>query len=114
MTNDRPTIPLPQRLRTVSDMIDLGEKIAWGSETALMDEAADALDAAAQREAKLREALERTDSAMSWLIGLQSPSASHIERWVIDGRTLIAAYLENTSEYPDNAEQPSARRRTSP
>lgn len=36
---------LSERLRTISAMIHLGEKISWGSETALMDEAADALDA---------------------------------------------------------------------
>lgn len=37
---------LPKRLRILAAMIDLGEKISWGSETALMFEAADALDAA--------------------------------------------------------------------
>jgi hypothetical protein len=42
MTNTTlPPIDLPQRLRTVSTMIHMGEKIAWGQETALMDEAAD-------------------------------------------------------------------------
>ncbi len=58
MTTSDLTIPLPQRLRTVSDMINMGEKIAWGSETALMDEAADALDAAMQRDAVFRAALD--------------------------------------------------------
>lgn len=36
---------LSERLRTISAMIHLGEKISWGSETELMDEAADTLDA---------------------------------------------------------------------
>jgi len=32
---------LIERLRTLSAMINMGEKIAWGEDTALMDEAAD-------------------------------------------------------------------------
>ena len=39
LTND-----LPKRLRIVSDMINMGEKISWGQETALMDEAAAEID----------------------------------------------------------------------
>lgn len=40
-----PTTDLIARLRIKSAMMNMGEKIAWGSDTALMDEAADALAA---------------------------------------------------------------------
>jgi hypothetical protein len=53
------TISLTQRLRTKADMINMGEKIAWGSETELMDEAADALDAVMRREERHLAALQR-------------------------------------------------------
>lgn len=36
---------LPKRLRIKASMIALGERIAWGSDTALMEEAADAIEA---------------------------------------------------------------------
>jgi len=36
---------LPKRLRITASMIALGERIAWGSDTALMEEAADAIEA---------------------------------------------------------------------
>lgn len=36
---------LCKRLKTVSDMINMGEKIRWGEETALMDEAASHIEA---------------------------------------------------------------------
>lgn len=36
---------ISERLRTKTAMIHMGEKIAFGSETALMDEAADTIDA---------------------------------------------------------------------
>ena len=39
------TVELILRLRTKAAMIELGEKIAWGSDSALMLEAADALQA---------------------------------------------------------------------
>jgi hypothetical protein len=55
---ENPPIPLSQRLRTKAAMMCMGEKIAWGSETALMAEAADALEAATNRQNKLRKALE--------------------------------------------------------
>lgn len=35
---------LANRLKTVSNMINMGEKIRWGEETALMDEAASELE----------------------------------------------------------------------
>ena len=35
------TDKLIERMRTLSAMINMGEKIAWGEDTALMDEAAD-------------------------------------------------------------------------
>lgn len=38
---------LPERLRIKASMIELGERIAWGSDSALMREAADALEMAA-------------------------------------------------------------------
>ena len=36
---------LPKRLRIKASMIALGEQIAWGSDTALMEEAADVIEA---------------------------------------------------------------------
>lgn len=36
---------LPKRLRITASMIALGERIAWGSDTALMEEAADMIEA---------------------------------------------------------------------
>lgn len=48
---------LAERLRIKADMINLGEKIAWGSETALMDEAADRITALQAQNRKLVEAL---------------------------------------------------------
>lgn len=38
------TSTLPQKLRMKADMINMGERIAWGSETALMFEAADYIE----------------------------------------------------------------------
>lgn len=35
---------LVERLRIISNMINAGEKIGWGEETALMDEAADLIE----------------------------------------------------------------------
>ena len=45
-------------LTTKSAMINMGEKIAWGSETALMDQAAAALIAQDAELKRYREALE--------------------------------------------------------
>ena len=39
-------------------MINMGEKIAWGSETALMEEAATVIDELTKRMERMREALE--------------------------------------------------------
>ena len=52
MTNPTPEAieALVNALRTKSAMINMGEKIAWGSETSLMDQAADMLTALAQRQ----------------------------------------------------------------
>ncbi len=45
-----------KKLRNVSDMINMGEKIQWGQETALMDEAADLLESLTQHhQDQLRE-----------------------------------------------------------
>lgn len=84
MTTDL-TNPLSQRLHTVSDMINMGEKIAWGSETALMDEAAAALDATMQREAKLLAENEQL--------------RQELQRWHFNSRM-------NTGNNSDHPEQP--------
>jgi hypothetical protein len=50
---------LVKELRMVSNMINMGERIAWGRETALMDKAADALTTIYQRGIKSeRERIE--------------------------------------------------------
>ncbi len=61
---------LQERLRIKSDMIHMGESIAWGSDSALMDEAANRIDA---NEALLREAAYALDYAadMTKPTGLQ-------------------------------------------
>lgn len=41
---------LPKRLRIKASMIALGERIAWGSDTALMEEAADVIEALSERD----------------------------------------------------------------
>ena len=51
---------LPETLERISDMINLGEKIRWGEETSLMNEAANEirkLRARLLRAEKMREAL---------------------------------------------------------
>lgn len=49
---------LVKRLEIKSGMILMGEKIAWGSDAALMDEAADRITALEAENARLREKLE--------------------------------------------------------
>lgn len=39
-----PSTTISKRLRTMADIINMGEGIRWGSDTALMDEAADYID----------------------------------------------------------------------
>jgi hypothetical protein len=48
---------LVKNLRTVSNMINMGEKIRWGEETNLMDEAANRIDADTKLIQEMREAL---------------------------------------------------------
>ena len=87
MSNDL-TNGLTKRLRIVSDMINMGEKISWGEETAIMDQAADEID-------RLREALT---------------NARHILRV----ENLLESWTENvkkidealTCEYRDNDAKP--------
>lgn len=61
---------LPKKLRIKAGMIDMGERIAWGSETALMEHAATHIEQLEARvkeleseNAKIKEAL--TDRAIS-------------------------------------------------
>jgi len=53
---------VPARLRIVSAMISMGERISWGQETSLMDEAADRIE---QLEAAIIAALRAPDEATS-------------------------------------------------
>lgn len=57
------TAEIVERLRVKSNMINMGEKIAWGSETALMDEAAARLEAAEAELAETRKANAILDPA---------------------------------------------------
>lgn len=50
--------PLPERLRTLADMIQLGEKISWGTDQEIMREAAAELDAALVALTSLQHAIE--------------------------------------------------------
>lgn len=54
---------LAQRLRTQADMIHMGERIAWGSETALMHEAADELTRLRRQVEVLREGIKDAHGA---------------------------------------------------
>jgi hypothetical protein len=53
------TAPLIERLAIKSGVMQMGEPIAWGSDTALMDEAAAELVRLGRERAALREALQR-------------------------------------------------------
>lgn len=48
---------LVERLRVKAGVIEMGERIAWGSDSALMREAANALEHRAGEEDRLRDAL---------------------------------------------------------
>lgn len=122
------TIPLPQRLRTKADMIHMGEKIAWGSETALMFEAADALEAATQELESLKHDIERQIAIANaeaneaekfrramieavipleaivggGTLGLHSPD---LQQGIRDAITAVRAALDHApSEYPASPE----------
>lgn len=60
------TKELVERLRITSNMVNMGEKISWGQDTALMDEAAEALERLERERdearAKMEDALERIAS----------------------------------------------------
>ena len=53
-----PPKTLPEQLRIKANMISLGEKIAWGSETSLMLEAADKIEALEEELRKLKTLVE--------------------------------------------------------
>lgn len=57
MTNEQ----LAEALRTKADMINMGERIAWGSETALMRQAADVIQQQRDVMRMAREALDKCD-----------------------------------------------------
>lgn len=57
---------LIERLNTKAQMITLGERIAWGSETALMREAATALAEAEAEIVRLRGALDDIYRHVDW------------------------------------------------
>lgn len=65
---------LPKRLRIKAGMIKFGERIAWGSDTALMEEAAERLEEQTKEINRLREALEE----IAW---------SHDSTWQSDHAT---------------------------
>lgn len=56
---------LAERLTVKARMISLGEKIAWGSETALMHEAAAALAEAQDELTRLRELIRKSYHALN-------------------------------------------------
>lgn len=53
-----------ERLRTKASMIMLGEPIAWGSDSAVMDEAASLISALEAERDRLRAELEKAASAL--------------------------------------------------
>ena len=50
---------LPRQLRIKSGMMNMGERIAWGSDTALMEQAADLIEQLQQRNNELAATVER-------------------------------------------------------
>ena len=85
---------LPRRLRIKASMIALGERIAWGSDTAIMEEAADmieALSAAAQSTPAAQGAVPEV-SAMARVLSDRSADACNIDRddnWAMYGQEYI-------------------------
>ncbi|WP_157970132.1 hypothetical protein [Pelagibacterium sediminicola] len=55
---------LVQRLRHVSNMINMGEKIRWGEDTALMDQAADLIERMNKTIDDMERALQPFSSAV--------------------------------------------------
>ena len=92
MTNPPPEAieALVNALRTKSAMINMGEKIAWGSETSLMDQAADMLTALAQ-----------PDPTGGWCSDMEAAprDGTRILVWV-SGRADIAYYAKSILDGP--------------
>lgn len=66
------TKELVVRLRITSNMVNMGEKISWGQDTALMDEAADALERLERERDEARKECDKLASA--WAANLSSKS----------------------------------------
>jgi hypothetical protein len=65
---------LVKRLRIKADMITQGEKITWGSDSALMHEAANALEAT--RQAAIEECVQKIENYFAGLIVIPDPQAT--------------------------------------
>ena len=64
---------LPKKLRIKATMIELGERIAWGSEAALMHEAADKIEAL---EAELLAIMEQSTARVEHILRLEAELAA--------------------------------------
>jgi len=69
---------LVKNLRTVSNMINMGEKIRWGEETNLMDEAANRIEADQELIQEMRGALHGPYGWLTGNIGLNE------EYWTVE------------------------------
>lgn len=97
------------RLNVKADMLTMGEKIAWGSDSAIMREAAAEIE-------KLRKALHQAETAMSsMLVGI----GVHNERMVgktalpIDG-PVVAALREAARQAGVTLKEPAALSKATP
>jgi len=77
------TDDLVKRLTIKASVMEMGEKIAWGSDTSLMREAADRIE---ELEAKLAKSIGALEKVKAFVRDLE-PSADH-------GHTLVPALRE--------------------
>lgn len=69
---------LAKNLRIKSDMINMGERIQWGSETALMDEAATTIE-------HLEAALIKAKEAINWRLDFDRQECGEVIRAMENG-----------------------------
>ncbi len=81
--------PLDLRLQSVAGMISMGEKIAWGADTSLMNEAVEALRARDARIRELEEALREAAGRLRRAIAHAGTDAEYADAAVAKYRALL-------------------------
>lgn len=87
------TKELVERLRITSNMVNMGEKISWGQDTALMDEAADTIE---RLESERDEALAKLGATARLALSLEVEADERIAVAETEASTLRAC-VEKTS-----------------